>query len=77
MVLMIYFLFYQDDLYMTTTVLISGAFSAILADYQRVDVMLFIITKVPNLNNATGEKHKGNNRESKYAFFSLLQMLKI
>lgn len=34
----------------------AGAFSSILADYQRVDVMLFIIMKVPNLNSTDAKK---------------------
>ncbi|XP_066918640.1 protein EFR3 homolog B-like [Clytia hemisphaerica] len=42
----------------------AGAFSSILADYQRVDVMLFIITKVPNLNNVTEKKNDNESRDS-------------
>uniref|UniRef100_T2M3A5 Protein EFR3 homolog B n=1 Tax=Hydra vulgaris TaxID=6087 RepID=T2M3A5_HYDVU len=40
----------KEKLLQKAIITAAGAFSSILADYQRVDVMLFIILKVPSLN---------------------------
>ena len=50
------FLFFNVILFINVIInFFSGAFSSILADYQRVDVMLFIILKIPQLNKAKNQ----------------------